>query len=408
MTNVFSDKAQSLRPRLIAALALACAIMLCLLLAAPCSAYAADDGQVTAGTTTNEQTSTITVGGTQAGQTAPKTTQPKYAKVKKVKLNKKNATIKNNGKLKLKATLVPDIAGKKIKNKKIKWSVSNKKIASITQKGVVQGKTAGTVIVTAKASNGKKAKAKIKVIIEKNKMARGIPVLTYHRICSDWAKRHIYDDTNIAMSASLFNRQMKWLKSHGYRTVSTEEFRDWRNYGAFLHKKSVLITIDDGYYETYHVAYPILKKYNLKATSFVIGEHVGKTTMDYDPKVHWDRYMGWDVINKIREEYPKLEFQSHTYAMHHRGRAYSWSRKRIDADFAKNEVFGFTSMAYPFGHNSRNLMAAARANKNIKLGFGYLMWHPATRNSPRYNIPRYKVFGDRGLYGFIDIVNDAY
>ena len=370
-------------------------------------AYAQDEALV-AGATAKTTASATSGTSTDASVTSNTTQQPKYAQVKKVKLNKKKATIVNDGKVKLKATLVPDVKGKKIKNKKVKWSVSNKKIASITQKGVVQGKKAGTVTVTAKAANGKKATAKIKVVIQKNKMARGIPVLTYHRICSDWAKRHIYGGTNLATSASLFKSQMRWLKNHGYRTISTAEFRDWRVNGTFLPKKSVLITIDDGFYETYHVAYPILKKYKQKATSFVIGEYVNKKTAKYRQSSRADHYLGWDAINEMREEYPNLEFQSHTYAMHHRGRAYSWSREKIDNDFKRLQEFEFTCMAYPFGHNSSKLMAAARANKQIKMGFGYMMYHPATRTSPLYNIPRYKVFGDGGLGGFISIVNDAY
>ena len=39
-----------------------------------------------------------------------------------------------------------------------------------------------------------------------------------------------------------------------------------------------MITIDDGDVETYYEMMPILKKYNLKATYFVIGEKVHKTT----------------------------------------------------------------------------------------------------------------------------------
>ncbi len=39
--------------------------------------------------------------------------------------------------------------------------------------------------------------------------------------------------------------------------------------------------------------------------------------------------MGWNVINEVRATYPNLEFQSHTYNMHHRGGvngvARSWS-----------------------------------------------------------------------------------
>ena len=335
-----------------------------------------------------------------------------YTTVKKVKLSKTKATIKNNGKLKLKAKLVPKVKGKKIKDKKVTWTVSNSKIARITQNGVVQGKKAGTVTVTARAANGKKAKATIKVVIQKSKMARAIPVLTYHRITTNAAKKSIYSDKDLAVSASLFKRQMKWLKDNGYHTISTSEMRDWLVDGAFLPKKSVLLTIDDGFYETYYVAYPILKKYGLKATSFIVGINTGETTDRFDPKSTQDHFLGMDIIAKLRKEYPKLEFQSHTYDMHHYGkpgvgRAVTWSRKQIDADFKANEMFGFTAIAYPYGHAPKKLRDAARATKRIGVGFGYRMYYPATRHSDPYKIPRYKVCGDEGMGPFKRMLRDA-
>ena len=336
--------------------------------------------------------------------------ESKYADIAKIQLNQKKVRIENNGKFRFKATLFPEIEGKKIKDKTITWRISNKKIASITEKGVVQGKTAGVAIVTAIASNGKKIQAKVKVVIDKSKMAKRIPVLTYHRITP--SKWRFWGDTNLAMTASLFNSQMKWLKKHGYHTISSEEFRDWRVNGTFLPKKSVLITMDDGFYEVYHVVYPILKKYNFKATSFVIGKNIHKTTAKYNSKKKRDRFIGEDVIQKMREEYPNLEFQSHTYNLHHRGKsgngvAKFWSRKDIDCDFKKMDKYGFTAAAWPFGHTSGNLKAAAKASKSVRIGFGYMMDWAATRTSPLYNIPRFKMFGDRGMGDFIRVVRKA-
>ena len=334
------------------------------------------------------------------------------AQVAQVKLNKKTVKIKNNGTAKLTSTLVPDVEGAKIKDTSITWSISKPKIARISQDGVVQGKKSGTTTVTATASNGKKATAKVKVTVKKSQMAKRIPVLTYHRVCSNIAKSRVYGGTNLAVSASKFKAQMRWLDEHGYYTVSTTEFKDWRVEGAFLPKKSVLITFDDGFYEIYHVAMPILKKYNQKGTLFCIGSKVGKKTKKYNPLSRSDHFVGRDVINKVREQYPNLEFQSHTYNMHHRngsgnGVATSWSRSKIVKDFAKNKKFGFTSIAYPFGHAGSTMRSVTRANKQIGIAFGYMMDWPATRTSPRWNIPRFKVFGDRGLGDFTSIVRTA-
>ena len=61
--------------------------------------------------------------------------------VKSVKLNYTEYTLKKGKKLKLKATISP----KKAKKSKIVWKSSKKKIATVTQKGVVKAKKNGKV-----------------------------------------------------------------------------------------------------------------------------------------------------------------------------------------------------------------------------------------------------------------------
>ena len=336
----------------------------------------------------------------------------KRTAVKKVRLSKRKILIRNNGTFKLSAKLVGRGSAKKLTGKKVKWSISNPKIARISQQGVVQGKTSGTALVTAKAGNAVKATARVRVVVNKAEMATAIPVLTYHRISADYARPLYTQLTHLIVTKTDFDAQMRWLKRNGYTTVSTSEFKDWRVDGAFLPKKSVLITIDDGFYETYHVAYPVLRKYNFKATSFVIGSTVTETTDAYNPYDTTNHYLGWDAINKVRKVYPNLEFQSHTYGMHKRdasgyGVVGSWSKEEIDADFEKARKFGFTAIAYPFGHTSANLLASVSENKSIKIGFGYPMNHAATRTSARYNIPRIRVESNDYVANFVQAASLA-
>lgn len=61
--------------------------------------------------------------------------------------------------LQLKAMVTP----KKASNKKVVWSSSNKKVATVTSKGVVKGIKSGTATITAKAADGSGKKAKFKV-----------------------------------------------------------------------------------------------------------------------------------------------------------------------------------------------------------------------------------------------------
>ena len=155
-----------------------------------------------------------------------------------------------------------------------------------------------------------------------------------------------------------------------------------------------------------------MKKYDQKATSFVVGSRVKATTSKFDEKGRHDRFVGWDVIKEVRKDYPNLEFQSHTYNMHHRassgyGVVTVLSRMSIERDLAKNAKFGFTSLAYPYGHSSGNMLAALRANDSIGIAFGYMQEWPATRNSPLYSMPRFKVMGNGSMAEFQRIVGTA-
>ena len=87
-------------------------------------------------------------------------------------------------------------------------------------------------------------------------------VLNYHKI----------DNMHISLSVKPedFERQMKYLAEHNFHSITPQELYAALVGGAELPENPVLITFDDGYMDNYTNAYPILKKYGLKATMFVI------------------------------------------------------------------------------------------------------------------------------------------
>lgn len=89
-----------------------------------------------------------------------KSTDQKYTKVKSVSLDKNKASIKDGKTLKLKATVKPEDAA----YKSVKWSSSDEKIATVSDKGVVQALAPGKVTITARTlDQGKKATCKVTV-----------------------------------------------------------------------------------------------------------------------------------------------------------------------------------------------------------------------------------------------------
>ena len=80
---------------------------------------------------------------------------------KSVTMSAGSATIGLKGKVQLNATVLPANAA----NKKIKWTTSNKKIATVSSNGLVTAKKKGNCTITATTvDGGKKASCKIKVV----------------------------------------------------------------------------------------------------------------------------------------------------------------------------------------------------------------------------------------------------
>lgn len=71
----------------------------------------------------------------------------------------KKSTVETMGKTKLDVTVIPANAT----NKKLTWTSSNTKIATVDKNGFVTPKNYGTAVITAKSSNGKKASCTVVV-----------------------------------------------------------------------------------------------------------------------------------------------------------------------------------------------------------------------------------------------------
>ena len=81
--------------------------------------------------------------------------------VTKLTINKTKLTVKKGKTATLKVTVAPSSAN----DKSLKWTTSNKNIATVTQKGVVKGIKKGTVTITAAARDGSGKKVTCKVTV---------------------------------------------------------------------------------------------------------------------------------------------------------------------------------------------------------------------------------------------------
>lgn len=100
---------------------------------------------------------------------------------------------------------------------------------------------------------------------------RKILTLLYHRV-----NHQDTDLYNLTVNVNQFEKQMKFLKK-SYNLVKFDD--DWNE----VVDDSVSITFDDGYYDNYKFAFPILLKYGIPATFFITTGYInGKKEFWWD------------------------------------------------------------------------------------------------------------------------------
>lgn len=106
-------------------------------------------------------------------------------------------------------------------------------------------------------------------------------VLMYHRVaddaCDPWA---------LCVSPSRFEEQMATLQQ-SVRVLPLERLRSHLTDDADQ-PPSVIVTFDDGYADNVHTAKPVLERYEVPATFFIVSGHVGQ------PCEFW-----WDELDRL-------------------------------------------------------------------------------------------------------------
>lgn len=120
-----------------------------------------------------------------------------------------------------------------------------------------------------------------------------IPVLLYHNFVTTVPESDP-DDFNYINTPKSFEENIKVILENGYTVISMKELNDADSGKSKLPSKPILITFDDGYYSNYEYIYPILKKYNVKASIFVVTDKIGK-------EIDGIKYLGWNECKEMQD-----------------------------------------------------------------------------------------------------------
>lgn len=221
----------------------------------------------------------------------------------------------------------------------------------------------------------------------------GIPILGYHGVVEDQEKKLNYAHNTYFMSVSELEKQFAYLHDHQFQTLTMNEVNEYYHQQKQVPEKCVCITFDDGYKNFLTLVKPLLQKYNLKATCFVIGH---KAISDNPLYLQKDELINDDYV----------QFYSHSYDLHHIAHLpkqkliETLSVKEIQQDFLNNEnIVSSDYFAFPYGVTSSNAKQYL-ASSQVKLAFGYNQNRTMTYHDNPYCLPRYQMFAGIPMFLF--------
>lgn len=187
-----------------------------------------------------------------------------------------------------------------------------------------------------------------------------VPIIMYHAVSNATDIQGEF-----VISSAEFENDLKYLKENGYNTVFIEDIVNFINSNTPLPENPIALTLDDGYYNNYLYVYPLLQKYNLKATISPIAYYSDLYSENGEIDERYT-HCTWSQLKEMSES-GLFEFANHSYNLHTTNSTQSGVRikagesmedykKRITEDFLKaqnlienNTGKKCTVFTYPFG-----------------------------------------------------------
>lgn len=180
----------------------------------------------------------------------------------------------------------------------------------------------------------------------------GVPVLYYHSVNKN-------ADNEVTITPEMLEEELNYINDRGYTTITIKELYDYLQNNQSIPEKSIVITFDDGYMNNYTEAFPILKKLNMKATIFCVGNSLDGSY-----------YLSEDAIKEMSDY--GIDIESHTINHLHLD-TLSYDDQLEELKRSKEILENITgkevlSVAYPFGDYNDDTLKATK-DAGYKLAF---------------------------------------
>ena len=208
-------------------------------------------------------------------------------------------------------------------------------------------------------------------------------ILAYHHICNFW------HPTIARVSPKSFKTQIKYLQQAEFSVPTLSEYfnRSFDN----LHKKSVLLTFDDGLRCFYKNAYEILLERKMRATIFVVTNFIDRRgSWDYYDSSGKCRHLNWSELKELCNQ--GFEIGSHSCS--HIDLKPSPSKKIVnELEVSKKTLEDRLGVAvnffsYPFGRLNKKIEELC-----LQVGYtGAVTMNPGVVNGNLFGLNRKAVY----------------
>ncbi|MCA0758271.1 polysaccharide deacetylase family protein [Paenibacillus sp. N4] len=191
-----------------------------------------------------------------------------------------------------------------------------------------------------------------------------IVALMYHHFTVNKSERN-----SVTVLKDTFGSQLKALKADGFVSITQQQLAAFMKGGkqAKLPRKSVIITIDDGYESNYKLAYPLLKREKVHASIFAVTSFRGQTPSRF-------RHFTWEQAKEMYES-GFVDIQSHTHSLHYYGTTPSGGKPalsyRILVNDKQESKLAYEKRIYNDLKTAKSLIEEHVGNPVIALSFPY-------------------------------------
>jgi len=216
-----------------------------------------------------------------------------------------------------------------------------------------------------------------------------VPMLIYHRFGKDANK--------MTVTPKAFEAHLQLLNRQGYTVIPLLHLQGFLLGKKILPEKAVVITIDDGYQSVYHLALPLIEKYQIPVTLFLYSDYINQGGLT-PQQIKALKSTGLISIQAHSKTHANL---SHKHPKESQ-QAYL-KRLKLEIEYPKHFIHqklggSIDSFAYPFGDFNRQVVDQVKRS-NYQLGLTVSSGENTIFTSP-WVLRRKQVLGNYDLAHF--------